>query len=273
MSRVVRVLAPNPGPFTLEGTNTWVVGASPSIVIDPGPLDQRHLVAVLAAAGAIAAVLLTHHHPDHAPGAAALARSAGGPPVFAQQPSEGERQIEPEAVVSGGGVNLSALPTPGHSPDHVVFHDEEAGALYTGDAVLGRGTSVVDPPEGDMRAYLHSLEAMLALRPRVLYPGHGPVVEDGMSKLREYVEHRLMRERQVLEAMRSDADPLSSEDLVARIYQGYPEELLRAASRSVLAHLIKLEGEGWVRRVGGDQDHRFVLREGPRREGAVSTDR
>jgi glyoxylase-like metal-dependent hydrolase (beta-lactamase superfamily II) len=155
----------------------------------------------------------------------------------------------------------------------VVFHDEEAGALYTGDAVLGRGTSVVDPPEGDMRAYLHSLEAMLALRPRVLYPGHGPVVEDGMSKLREYVEHRLMRERQVLEAMRSDADPLSSEDLVARIYQGYPEELLRAASRSVLAHLIKLEGEGWVRRVGGDQDHRFVLREGPRREGAVSTDR
>src|SRR2546422_731580 len=126
MSRVVRVLAPNPGPFTLEGTNTWVVGASPSIVIDPGPLDKRHL-----------------------------------------------------------------------------------------DAVLGRGTSVVDPPEGDMRAYLHSLEAMLALCPRVLYPGHGPVVEDGMSKLREYVEHRLMRERQVLEAMRSDPDPLSSEDLVA----------------------------------------------------------
>ena len=193
--------------------------------------------------------------------------------MFALQPYEGEWQIEPEAVVSGGGVNLTALPTPGHSPDHVAFHDEGAGAVFTGDAVLGRGTSVVDPPEGDMRAYHHSLEAMLALRPHVLYPGHCPVVEDGMAKLQEYVEHRLMREQQVLEAMRSDGDPLSSEELVARIYHGYPEELLPAASRSVLAHLIKLEGEGWVGRIGGDQGHRFVLREGPRREGAGSTDR
>jgi len=253
---VRRVLAPNPGPFTLEGTNTWIVGDGPALVIDPGPDDRAHVEAVAIQAGAVAAILLTHHHPDHAPGAALLAQVTGAP-VLALRPASGEEPLAGGQTVRAGTAALRVVPTPGHSPDHVVFHAPESGTMFTGDVVLGRGTSVVDPPEGDLKAYLESLLALLALQPRVLYPGHGPIVTDGAAKLREYLAHREERERQVLAGL--EDGPKTPQELVPDIYADHPVELHPAASRSVLAHLLKLEAEGRVVRIGDAGDERFAL--------------
>ncbi len=247
MYRIVRVLAPNPGPFTLEGTNTWIVGA-PAVVIDPGPLDDKHVEEVRRAAGTIKAILLTHRHPDHAPGAALLAERVGAP-VLAFEAHGGEQPLaDGDAISAGGGVTLTAIHTPGHTPDHVVFCLSETGALFTGDVVLGRGTSVIDPPEGNLAHYLESLSRLHALSPSVLYPGHGPVIWEGRQKLAEYIAHREDRERQVLDGLESRAQ--SPEELVPKIYSAYPRELHPIAARSVLAHLLKLEAEGRARRVG-----------------------
>ncbi|MFN2589679.1 MAG: MBL fold metallo-hydrolase [Actinomycetota bacterium] len=250
-----RVLAPNPGPFTLDGTNTWIVGRDPSIVIDPGPGDRPHVERVAEEAGPVGAILLTHHHPDHAPGAALLSELTGAA-ARAWAPWDGERAIGDGDEVRGGGVRLRAVHTPGHTSDHLVFFEPDAGALFTGDAVLGWGTSVVDPPDGDLAAYLRSLEQMRALRPRTLYPGHGPVVDDADGKLREYLGHRAERERQILDGLADG--PKTPEELVPSIYDAYPVELHPAAARSVLAHLLKLAAEGTVVRVDRDHD-RFRL--------------
>ena len=181
MLRIVRVLAPNPGPFTLEGTNTWIVGTDPAVVVDPGPNDEDHAQAVLREAGAIGAVLVTHGHPDHAPGADRLARLAGAP-ILAFRPSRGQRRLHDEQVVPFGEVHLRVLYTPGHTADHVVFLAEGTGAMFTGDSVLGRGTAVIDPPEGNLAQYLQSLRRMREARPRVIYPGHGPTVFDASMR-------------------------------------------------------------------------------------------
>lgn len=250
-----RVLAPNPGPMTLEGTNTWIVGADPAIVIDPGPDDPGHLEAVRAEAGRVAVILLTHRHPDHAPGAASLARATGAP-VHAWRPEPTESPLAAgQEFTAGDGTVLRAVHTPGHTPDHVVFFAPGARALFTGDAVLGRGTSVIDPPEGDLGAYLRSLDAMIALHPRTLYPGHGPAVWAAVDKLEEYRRHREERERQVLEAI---ADrPRTPEEIVPIVYADYPPEVMQLAARSVLAHLVKLEREGRAAHVGAPRDNRF----------------
>lgn len=243
--RILRVLAPNPGIRELEGTNTWIVGDGPSIVIDPGPDDAGHMREVAREAGHLAAILLTHDHPDHAPGAAALAEATGAP-VYAARPPDGGQLLRDGQRVVAGDVALTAVATPGHSPDHVVFFEERHRALFTGDAVLGHGTSVIDPPEGDLTAYLRSLQRMRELSPRVIYPGHGPVVFDGPGKLEEYLEHRAAREEQVLAALASG--PRTREEIVPEIYGDHPAELHQLAARSVLAHLIKLEAEGRTER-------------------------
>jgi glyoxylase-like metal-dependent hydrolase (beta-lactamase superfamily II) len=243
--RIIRVLAPNPGIRELEGTNTWIVGDGPSIAIDPGPDDAGHVRVVAREAGHLAAILLTHDHPDHAPGAAALAEATGAP-VYAARPPDGGQRLRDGQRIVAGDMALTAVATPGHSPDHVAFFGDRHRALFTGDAVLGRGTSVIDPPEGDLTAYLRSLQRMRELSPRVLYPGHGPVVFDGPGKLDEYVEHRAAREEQVLAALVSG--PRTPEEVVPEIYGDHPAELHELAARSVLAHLIKLESEGRAER-------------------------
>lgn len=245
MLRVVRVLAPNPSVYTLGGTNTWVVGEDPSIVIDPGPDDEEHLDEVARAAGEVGLVLVTHDHPDHAPGAARFARAVSAP-LRGWRLSDGLRVRDGETF-HVGRVAITALHTPGHTADHVAFWIQGAGALFTGDAVLGRGTSFIDPPEGDLARYLRSLERMRDLGARVLYPGHGPVVFDAAGKLREYLEHRREREAQVLRAF---ASARTIAEAVEEIYAGYPANVHPLAARSVLAHLIKLEHEGRVRRRG-----------------------
>lgn len=239
--RVIRVLAPNAGVRELEGTNTWIVGEAPAIVIDPGPNHAGHLHEVARTAGAVGAIAITHDHPDHAPGALPLAEATGAA-VYAARPVEGMERIRDGDLVSAGPTTLSVVAAPGHAPDHLTFHEARSGSLFTGDAVLGRGTSVIDPPEGDLAAYLRTLRRLRELSPRTIYPGHGPVVLRAVAKLDEYLEHRAMREEQVLAALGDGWR--SPEELVAEIYADHPPEVHELAARSVLAHLLKLEVEG-----------------------------
>jgi glyoxylase-like metal-dependent hydrolase (beta-lactamase superfamily II) len=248
--RVVRLLAPNPGVFTLDGTNTWIVGRDPSIVIDPGPDLPEHLQAVAQEAAPVAAVLVTHDHPDHAPGAAVLAASVDAP-VLAFRLAGAER-LRAGQRIRGGDVELTSVHTPGHTSDHVAFFEPESGSLFTGDAVVGRGTSFIDPPDGDLLRYLRSLQRMIDLAPRTIYPGHGPVVLRAKDKLIEYLSHRQEREGQVLAALREG--PRTIPELVEAIYAGYPSDVHPLAARSVLAHLLKLEHEGRARRAGKRED-------------------
>jgi glyoxylase-like metal-dependent hydrolase (beta-lactamase superfamily II) len=241
VTRIVRVLAPNPGLRELDGTNTWVIGRGPAIVVDPGPDEPSHLLEIERTAGAVGRIVLTHDHPDHAAGAIPLAERTGAPVHAARPPAGGERLHDGDRIRSGG-VELVAVATPGHAPDHVAFLLEPERALFTGDAVLGRGTSVLDPPEGELNAYLRSLHRMREFRPRTIHPGHGPLVLDAVAKLDEYVAHRLERERQIIAALGSGSRPV--EELVADIYADQPPELFELAARSVLAHLLKLEAEG-----------------------------
>jgi glyoxylase-like metal-dependent hydrolase (beta-lactamase superfamily II) len=257
MTRIIRVLAPNPGPFTLEGTNTWIVGQGPSVIIDPGPADDGQVRSIIDEAAGIEAILLTHHHPDHAGGAAQLAAQAGAP-VRAFRPEDRERGLQSGDVVRAGSIRLRVVPTPGHTADHVAYFLEGEGSLFTGDAVLGKGTSVVDPPDGDVSAYVHSLHTMRALSPRVIYPGHGPLVLDALAKLNEYIAHRARRESQVLAALASGA--ATPEEMVASVYagEGLHPSMVPVAARSVLAHLLKLERDGKAARTGRAGDGRFV---------------
>ena len=256
MLRAIRVLAPNPGPFTLEGTNTWIVGSSPVAVIDPGPDDPGHLRAVATEAGAVAVILLTHEHPDHAQGAQRLSQMTGAP-VRSFGALPGQEPLAQGERIRVDGSALRTVHTPGHTPDHVVFAAEEDRGLFTGDVVLGRGTSVIDPPEGDLGSYLRSLQELVALAPRVIYPGHGPTVFAAEAKLKEYLAHRAMREDQVIRSL--DAGPATPAEIVRTIYADTPEELHPVAERQVLAHLLKLEKERRVVRTGVGKRERYVL--------------
>jgi glyoxylase-like metal-dependent hydrolase (beta-lactamase superfamily II) len=246
VSRVVRVLAPNPSVYTLEGTNTWVVGSEPSIVVDPGPAIGSHLDEVARVAGRVGAVLVTHDHEDHAEGAVAFGARVRAP-ILAWRLDGAERLRDGQRFVAGDA-ELTALHTPGHSADHFVFIDPRTGALFSGDAVLGRGTSFIDPPDGDLAKYLASLQRMLERHPRTIYPGHGPVVFDAQAKLREYLDHRAAREAQILEGLADGTRTVES--LVERIYPDHPADVRELAARSVAAHLAKLEEEGRVAATG-----------------------
>lgn len=269
MLRIVRVLAPNPSPYTLEGTNTWIVSeaptasdapgmpsptGSPAVVIDPGPDDPAHLDEVALAAGArVAAVLVTHDHPDHAPGAAAFASRVDSP-LYAFR-LRGADHLRDGQQVRAGGLVFTAVHTPGHTSDHVAFHVAAHAALFTGDAVLGRGTSFIDPPDGDLAQYLRSLARMQELEPRTIYPGHGPVVLRAGAKLQEYVDHRAEREQQIVDAISHGSRTIG--DVVAEIYAAYPPEVHELAARSVLAHLLKLSAEGRAAHEGHGDDARW----------------
>jgi glyoxylase-like metal-dependent hydrolase (beta-lactamase superfamily II) len=253
---IVRVLAPNPSVYTLEGTNTWIVGGDPSVVIDPGPDITSHLEEVARVAGRVAAIFLTHRHEDHATGAPAFAEMTGAPVLSFG--SEGATHLRDEQVLTFGDLSLVAFHVPGHTADSVALLEPEGRAVFTGDTVLGRGTSFIDPPEGDVAAYLRSLRRLRDLDAAVIYPGHGPAVFRVREKLDEYLHHRVERERQVLSAL-GDAGR-TAEEIVPVIYAAYPKEAWPLAARSVLAHLLKLETEGRVRRVEpvSDDEARFA---------------
>jgi glyoxylase-like metal-dependent hydrolase (beta-lactamase superfamily II) len=257
--RVVRVLAPNPSPMTLEGTNTYVVGepgADAVMVIDPGPADSGHEQRVLAACAGrrVEMVLLTHAHHDHAEGAPGLARRAAAP-LVALDPAwlgPGAPPIVPGRRLLGGGLALLPVPTPGHAADHCCFLLAAERAMFTGDHILGRGSTVVEWPSGDMGDYLRSLSVLLDYDLERLYPGHGPLVDDAGAKIDEYIDHRHLRERQVLDALAAgDRTPA---EVVARVYAEVDPALHPAAELSVRAHLVKLVREDRVKVVGDDYD-------------------
>jgi glyoxylase-like metal-dependent hydrolase (beta-lactamase superfamily II) len=223
---ILRIVAPNPGPMTLEGTNTYIYGADPCVVIDPGDDDAGHLDAIRAAGaerGGIGMVLVTHSHGDHTAGADQL-----GAPVV---------------LPKGGEIHhgLRSLATPGHAADHVAFLTDD-GVAFCGDLVLGLGSTIVPPGGNSLAAFLDSLALLQAEELDLMCPGHGPWIEDPQAKLAEYVEHRMMRERRLVTAL--DAGEQSRAALLATAWDDVPPELLPMAAMAMEAHLEKLESEG-----------------------------
>ncbi|HLS74954.1 MAG TPA: MBL fold metallo-hydrolase [Actinomycetaceae bacterium] len=235
------VLAPNPGPMTLEGTNTWVLrapGAAEAVVVDPGPVDvEEHLAAVFAASGQVALTLLTHHHGDHT-GAVPRWQELTGSPV--RGAGRGTPLADGE-VLTAGGVTVEVLNTPGHTPDSVCLLLPD-GLLLTGDTVLGRGSTVVPWPEGDLADYLASLDRLVDLvragRVRRLAPGHGPVVEEPLALLEQLRRHRHERLDQVRGAVAGGAR--TAEEVVRAVYGELDGTLARAARSTVQAALVYL---------------------------------
>ncbi len=218
-------MAPNPGPMTLEGTNTYLFGSDPCLVIDPGPADKSHIDAIRVAAaqrGGIGGVLVTHGHNDHNAGVSLL----------------GSDEIEISDGESHGPI--TALGTPGHAVDHLCFLTD--GVCFSGDLVLGEGFSIVPPDAGSLSAYLDSLRRLQELDLELICPGHGPWVTDPATKLDEYVEHRMMRERRLVAAL--ERGERSRAALLAEVWDDVPEQLRPAAAMVMQAHLDKLEAEG-----------------------------
>ncbi|HLW47455.1 MAG TPA: MBL fold metallo-hydrolase [bacterium] len=244
------VTAANPSPHTLGGTNTYLVGGGRVIVIDPGPNDPAHVGAVLdcarAGGGQISLVLVTHSHADHLGAAAALAASAGAVPV--RRWGAGDAPLSDGEALEEGGAALRVLHTPGHADDHVVFHWPARRVLFSGDLILGSGTVVLQPREGALDDYLASLERVGRLDLAAIAPGHGAVIDDPAARIAEYVAHRRMRERQVLDALAGGAR--TPGEIVGVIYRDLDPALHPSAENTVRAHLLKLLQEGRVGREG-----------------------
>jgi glyoxylase-like metal-dependent hydrolase (beta-lactamase superfamily II) len=253
-TRVVRLRANNPSPMTLEGTNGYVVRVAPHrlVAIDPGPVDDAQRDAFMRAArdahATYAAILVTHGHPDHYPGAAPLA-AATGAPVLAHPAARfpHDRALADGERLTFDDAALSVLHAPGHARDHLVFVLEDERALFTGDVVIGRGTVVIAPPNGEMRTYQATLRRLRDEHgdADVIYGGHGEEVRDVRAKLEEYIAHREARERQIVDALARG--PATLPALVEIVYQDVERHLWPAAARQVLAYLIALEREGTVR--------------------------
>jgi len=243
--RATRMLAPNPGPMTLEGTNTWVLrepGVDAGVVVDPGPLHEEHLAAV-AALGPVAMIVLTHGHPDHAEGARRF-REMTGAPITARDPSlcVDAKPLREDAVSQVASVEWLTVLTPGHSSDSVCFVLRGDRALLTGDTVLGRGTTVVAHPDGRLADYLDSLQRLRDLADEdidVLLPGHGPTLGDPIAVLDYYLSHRHERLDQVRAALAAGA--VDAKDVVRRVYADIDRVLWPAAERSVRAQLDYLD--------------------------------
>lgn len=260
--RVVVALGQNPGVFTGPGTNTYLIGTGKRrILLDTGQGRDTYLPvldAALEQAGCegIQEIVLTHGHEDHIGGARSVVERYGDLKV-SKRPLAGiderhEVEITPigeGSIVRTEGATLRAIYTPGHAEDHLCFILEEEGSLFSGDNVLGIGTTLIPSQGGDLRQYLDSLDRLLAQKPGVIYPAHGPLIRDGEAKIREYIAHRQKREDQILDALHDH--PLEIAEIVARIYAEYPPSLHWAAGESVGSHLRKLETEGRVTTVLG----------------------
>ena len=258
--RVWRVTCTNAGLMTGPGTNSYFVGeADHWVLIDPGPADPKHLSLLQRAApGPIRQILVTHTHPDHSPGAAPLGQLTGAsllgrlsPHPHGQDTSfRPERELkEGELLTLGRRATLQVLHTPGHASNHLCFLLEPDGLLFTGDHIIQGSTVVIDPPDGDMSAYIDSLKRLLPMDISAIAPGHGTLITSPHQALCGLLAHRLTREGQVREAL-SAQQPASLATLVATVYADVPASLHALAERSLLAHLLKLETDGRARRDG-----------------------
>ena len=259
-----RLLANNPSAFTYFGTQTYLVGGGELAVIDPGPDLPEHLDALEQAIGgrAVVAIMCTHTHRDHSPAARPLAERTGAPivgcgplaleTVGPRADASFDGDYSPDRVLADGesidiaGAALTAVATPGHTSNHLCF--AYGDALFTGDHVMGWSTTVVVPPDGDMAAYMASLDKLRQRDDRIYYPAHGPAVTNPQQYVRHLVGHRMQREKQILDLVRANPRPIP--DIVASAYPGLDPRLVTAAGGSVLAHLVDLERRGLVERQG-----------------------
>ena len=266
---VQRVLANNPSPYTYTGTQTYIVGTHEVAVIDPGPDEVDHIDALMLALEGrkVIAVVCTHTHRDHSPAALPLKTKIGSPiigcaPLVLEDSGPradaafdrtyaADRILTDGEQIKGEGWTLTAVATPGHTSNHLCFALEESGALFTGDHIMGWSTSVISPPDGDMAAYMASLQKLLD-RPqdKIYYPAHGPAVEKPQRLARGMMGHRKQREGQILRML--DRGPQTITDFVAEMYKGLDPRLHGAAGRSVLAHLVDLQQRGRVQDLGND---------------------
>ena len=254
--RVTVVLGQNPGIFSGPGTNTYIVGTGDDrLLIDTGDGNDRYQpvfekgLQTLEPAARISRMVVTHAHPDHIGGVETVRAVCGEIPVLKMPRSAWDRGIEIEVladgdVVSVEGATLEAIWTPGHAEDHLCFLLHEEHAIFTGDVILGAGTTVI-PEDGDLGDYMESLRKLRAIEPRALYPAHGPKIENATEKIDEYIAHRKLRDEQILAGLSDGPQTIST--LVAGIYTDIPEFLHQAAGVSVLAHLRRFEKLGTVR--------------------------
>lgn len=258
-----RVTANNPGPFTFKGTGTYIVGRGEVAVIDPGPDDPAHLEAILAAipGETVSHIVITHHHSDHSPLAGPL-KARTGAPIYgcavasAHEEDHGEVKMEaghdlgfqPDISLCGGGTisgpgwTLEAIPTPGHTSNHLCYAFPEEKACFTGDHIMGWSTTVITPPDGDLSDYLASLDAIRARGFETLWPTHGPPIRDVTAFIDAYTAHRHERLDQILTAL--EAGPARIRELVPRLYADVDARLHPAAARSMLAGMVHLTREG-----------------------------
>lgn len=271
----IRVItAPNASPMTFTGTQTYIVGQGHVAIIDPGPQDATHLNAILAATKGevISHIFVTHSHLDHSPLAAELAIVTGAPVLAFGDSFEHRNRIMDELalqgdlggqegidaafkpdvrlldneVVTGEGWALSTIATPGHFSNHMCFSWAEAGAVFSGDHVMGWATTMVSPPDGDLNAFMKSLDVMANRhQDRVYYPGHGAEIQDPLNMVNHQVKHRKMREGQILSAL--EGGSADAQELARKIYTDVDPRLLPAAARNVLSHLIDLTGQGLLK--------------------------
>jgi glyoxylase-like metal-dependent hydrolase (beta-lactamase superfamily II) len=258
--RIRRIRCDNPGPFTVLGTNSYLLGQGAVTLIDPGPRNEAHLAALLdAVAGErIERILVTHTHRDHTGGLPALVAATGAPTFGfgphmtppAESGEGGDHDFHPDqtlaegAVLDGEGWRLTALHTPGHCANHLCFVLEGARILFSGDHAMSCSTSVVIPPDGDMASYMAALARVAAAEWALMLPGHGAPLPEPGPLLHALLEHRWEREALVLAALRAQPAPASVEALVPAVYGPLDPRLLRAAGHSLLAHLLKLRAEG-----------------------------
>jgi glyoxylase-like metal-dependent hydrolase (beta-lactamase superfamily II) len=245
---VRRIVARNPGPLTGPGTNTYLVGIDEVAVIDPGPDDKRHIDAIVGASmrERVRWVVLTHTHEDHSPGTERLVKATGAEVLaFSKRDAPVDRTVGDGAVVDGTEFGLEVLHTPGHAPNHICLYLEEERVLFTGDTVLDGTTAVINPARGgDMAKYLESLERIRKLRMSRIAPGHGDVIEDARPRVQQYLEHRAIREAQILEIL--GQGPAKISEIVTIAYPDTIDDLLPWAEKQVHAHLLKLRADGEV---------------------------
>jgi len=257
---VRRLVARNPGVMTGPGTNTYLVGAGPYLVIDPGPEDSVHVERILdATERRIQAVLATHTHPDHSPAATALAAATGAKVMGKHTPEHGRQDVTfaPSHELSDGDeiavgdFTVRALHTPGHASNHLCYLLRGTGLLFTGDHLMQGSTVVISPPDGSMTEYLQSLARLQKEPVTRLAPGHGLVIEDAQAEIARIIKHRLQREAKVAERL-GLAGSANIDTLVVSVYDDVDPRLHPVAKGSLLAHLLKLEREGRVVRDSDD---------------------
>jgi glyoxylase-like metal-dependent hydrolase (beta-lactamase superfamily II) len=256
---VTRIIAPNGGVMTGPGTNTYLVGTHELIVIDPGPDDESHMQAILAAAdGPIRWILCTHTHMDHAPGAARLKQLSGAtvaamsaPRTDHDFPLSVDRVLTDGDVISNADVTVRAVHTPGHASNHLCYLLEQNRMLFTGDHIMQGSTVVIWPPDGSMRAYVESLRNLLKIELAVLAPGHGHLIEHPHDELNRLIEHRLRREEKIRQAVLRAGTGVTVETLLPSAYDDVSRSLHEWAALSLQAHLDKLVADGELRFISG----------------------